>query len=94
MRKTNNQDQYIRNLFGMDDAILQSIEVQLEKDHKEGIQISASDALILQFLIRSLKVKTIVEIGTLYGYSALCMARALPENGQLLTLDSESARPI
>lgn len=87
MRKSSLQDTYIKQTFRFEDSILISIEDQLIKDQKHGIQISASDALILQFLIRTFNIKRILELGTLYGYSTLCMARALPLNGKVITLD-------
>lgn len=41
----------------------------------------------LGFIISSLRVKRILEIGTYTGYSALAMAERLPADGQLITLD-------
>ena len=42
---------------------------------------------ILSFLSSAIKPKNILEIGTYTGYSALCMAEGLPENGKLVTID-------
>ncbi|WP_297335354.1 class I SAM-dependent methyltransferase [Algoriphagus sp.] len=41
----------------------------------------------LEFLVNMYRPKTILEIGTYTGYSAVCMARGLAENGRLITLD-------
>jgi predicted O-methyltransferase YrrM len=38
-------------------------------------------------LVQMMRAKTILEIGTYTGYSALCMAEGLPEDGRLITLD-------
>lgn len=43
----------------------------------------------LQFLLRSIGAKRVLEIGCFTGYSALTMAEALPESGELITLDLE-----
>jgi|TARA_B110001452_G_scaffold18969_1_gene15371 caffeoyl-CoA O-methyltransferase len=42
---------------------------------------------ILSFLSQSIKPKTILEIGTYTGYSALCMAEGLQNDGVLYTID-------
>lgn len=47
----------------------------------------AQVASLLGFLIRSLGVRRILEVGTFTGYSALAMAENLPETGELITLD-------
>ena len=41
----------------------------------------------LTMLVEMMKPKTILELGTFTGYSAICMAQALPENGLLITID-------
>ena len=52
--------------------------------------ISPDQVQFLQFLIRLLSVKDIVEIGCFTGYSALAMAMALPEDGRVITCDDVS----
>ncbi len=41
----------------------------------------------LEFIVKMTGAKHILEIGTYTGYSALCMAAALPDEGQLYTID-------
>jgi caffeoyl-CoA O-methyltransferase len=41
----------------------------------------------LEMLVKLLRPKTILEIGTFTGYSGICMARGLGEKGKLITLD-------
>lgn len=43
----------------------------------------------LGFMVSSLRVKRILEVGTYTGYSALAMAERLPQEGQVITLDIE-----
>ncbi len=47
------------------------------------------DATILQFLIRVFAVKTVVEFGTLAGFSAIGMAQILPADGHVFTLEAD-----
>ena len=49
--------------------------------------VGEMEASFLGFLIRSGGVKRVLEIGTFTGYSALAMARELPQDGELITLD-------
>ena len=78
---------YIRDLFGHEDALLKKINTT-----DDLINIRAEDARILEFLIKSCGIKTIIEVGTLAGYSAIRMARALPDDGHLYTLEQDKTR--
>ncbi|MFN6039403.1 MAG: O-methyltransferase, partial [Bacteroidota bacterium] len=42
---------------------------------------------LLQFLAKINQSKNILEIGTYTGYSGICLAKALPEDGMLTTID-------
>ena len=52
-----------------------------ETENLSHMIIGKMEASFLGFLIRSLKVKEVLEIGTFTGYSALAMAENLPDNG-------------
>lgn len=49
------------------------------------IQIAPEQAAFLQLVLRAMRATTIVEVGTLGGYSAIAMARGLPANGRVIT---------
>ena len=51
-------------------------------------QIAPEQGTFMQLLTRALGVRRAIEIGTFTGYSALCVARGLPEDGSLLCLDT------
>ncbi len=53
------------------------------------ISVSPSQGKLLHVLARSQGARTILEIGTLGGYSAIWLARALPAGGSLITLEAE-----
>ncbi len=53
------------------------------------LQISILQANFLQFLIKTNKFKSCLEIGTFTGYSALSMALSLPKNGKIYAIDKD-----
>ena len=88
----NKKTSYLDKVFGCEDSLLKAIRQAVEKEGVERMQISPHEGRILQFLVQVSKAKKVVEIGTLYAYSALHIARALPEDGQIFTLDISSER--
>jgi caffeoyl-CoA O-methyltransferase len=46
---------------------------------------------LLQVLLRAVQARRVLEVGTLGGYSAIWMARALPADGRLVTIEAEPA---
>ncbi|MFI7127915.1 DUF2218 domain-containing protein [Nonomuraea sp. NPDC050153] len=64
-----------------------------------GMQVSPDEGALLEMLVRLSGARTAIEIGVFTGYSALCIARALPADGRLLACDVSSqwtdmARPF
>jgi caffeoyl-CoA O-methyltransferase len=53
------------------------------------IQLGPAEGRLLELLLRLANATKVVEIGTLAGYSALWMARALPPKGHLWTIESD-----
>jgi predicted O-methyltransferase YrrM len=54
-----------------------------------AIQVSPPQGKLLQLLVRLVGARRILEFGTLGGYSAILMARALPADGRLITLEAK-----
>ncbi len=84
-------DGYISGLFAREDKALTSA---LEEMRAAGLpEISVSPVLgKFLFMLAKLKgARRILEIGTLGGYSAIWLGRALPENGCLITLEVDPA---
>ncbi len=52
-----------------------------------GMQISAHQGQQIALLVRSIGARRAVEVGTFTGYSALCIAEALPDDGKLWCCD-------
>ncbi|MDN5247555.1 MAG: O-methyltransferase [Wolbachia endosymbiont of Tyrophagus putrescentiae] len=76
--------QYIRNLFAKEHKKIEKLCVFGEK---RNIQVGPEEGKLLSLFIKIHKIKSVVEIGTLYGYSSICMARALPEDGHVYTIE-------
>ena len=55
-----------------------------------AISVTAAQGKFLQLLARMMRARRILEIGTLGGYSTIWLARALPVDGQLVTLEYEA----
>lgn len=55
--------------------------------HGSQMLIGEMEASVLAFLIKLGKVKTVLELGTYTGYSALAMAEQLPDDGRVITVD-------
>lgn len=54
-----------------------------------AIQVGPSEGRLLSLLLRMVGAKKVVEVGTLAGYSAIWLARALPEDGRLFTIEHD-----
>lgn len=70
-----------------DDLDLELFERTRELGDVAGMQIGADQGAFLAMLVRLTGARTVVEVGTFTGYSALAMARALPPGGQLIACD-------
>ena len=80
-------DAYIDELFIGDDPILQSVERSLVEAELPQISVSPSQGKFLYLLARLMGAKRILELGTLAGYSTIWLARALPADGHLITIE-------
>ncbi|MGZ4048926.1 MAG: O-methyltransferase [Bacteroidia bacterium] len=80
-------DQYISQLFHDEDDCLKATEQSIIESGIPQISISPNQGKFLHILAKLCDAKKILEMGTLGGYSTIWMARALPENGALVTLE-------
>ena len=82
-------DRYFTDLLVPSDAAL---EAALESSRAAGlpaINVAPNQGKLLQLLACVQGARTILEIGTLGGYSTIWLARALPAGGRLITLEAE-----
>ncbi|MBN4004048.1 O-methyltransferase [Nostoc sp. LPT] len=81
-------DHYITDLLVPPDPVL---DAALQASDAAGLpphNVSPNQGKLLMLLALIHKARTILEIGTLGGYSTIWLARALPANGHLITLES------
>ena len=78
---------YIAALFAREDALLLSLREQADRSGLPPISISSDEGKLLQVLLRAVGARRVIEVGTLGGYSAIWMARALPADGHLLSIE-------
>lgn len=85
---------YVRDMSLRDDEILRELrETTAALPAGTAMQVTAEEGQLLALLARLTAARLVVEVGTFTGYSTLCMARALPEDGRLITLDATSRWP-
>ena len=88
---TDNLEQYIiDNSESLTEVQKEIIEYNISLGDQKRLQISVSQAQLLQTLIKTSGIKKILEIGSFTGFSALSMALALPSDGSLISLDKNS----
>ncbi|HEV8480160.1 MAG TPA: O-methyltransferase [Candidatus Eisenbacteria bacterium] len=82
-------DDYLtQTLVGEDDALTGAVR-DSERAGLPAIQVAPNQGKLLYLLARMIGARSILEIGTLGGYSTIWMARALPAGGRLVTLEAE-----
>lgn len=82
---------YAEQLFAPEDAALTDIRAMQRAAGLPDIAISADEGKILAVLLTAVGARRVLEIGTLGGYSAVWLARALPPAGKLTTIERDPA---
>src|SRR5260370_23962651 len=82
-------DRYINNLLARSDPALEAAINASKAAGLPQISVTPNQGKLLQLLARSQKARKILEIGTLGGYSTIWLARALPKNGRLISLEAD-----
>ena len=78
---------YITTLFAPEDDALRLAREESQRQGLPEINVSASEGKLLHVLALLSGAKRILEIGTRGGYSAIWLARALPQDGKLISLE-------
>lgn len=79
---------YLHRLHTPHDPILDRTFLAPDREGLPAIQVGPSEGKTLHLLLRMIGAKTVVEVGTLAGYSGMWMARALPQDGHLYTIEA------
>ncbi len=81
-------DKYILNHIDKEDEVLYELDRETNLKVLGGRMISGHlQGQVLTMLSKMIQPKTILELGTFTGYSAICLAKGLRENGKLITIE-------
>ncbi|MFO0980411.1 MAG: O-methyltransferase [Planctomycetota bacterium] len=86
---TRDHFRYLAERTRTDDALLSELLREAAASGIPKIQIAPAQASFMQILLKAIRARVVVEVGTLAGYSAIWMARALPAEGRLHTIEIE-----
>lgn len=78
---------YLKSVSLRDDPTLQQLREETATHKLATMQISPEQGQFMALLIKMLGAKRVIELGVFTGYSSLCMAMALPADGQLIACD-------
>jgi caffeoyl-CoA O-methyltransferase len=78
--------EYLRARYWEEDDLLRELREDLEQ-RGPAIQVSAATGRLLATLVAAAGAQRVLEVGTLFGYSGVWIARALPAGGRLDTLE-------
>lgn len=82
-------DDYLHSLFAPHDDVLDAVLRSAREAELPEIQVQPMLGKMLEVMIRSIQARNVLEIGTLGGYSSIWMARALPPDGRVITLEAD-----
>lgn len=79
--------EYLAEKFNSEDAFLEQLQHDAAAEGIPPISIGGIQGAFLQVLLRAMNAKYVLEIGSLAGYSALTMAKVLPEGGKVVCME-------
>ncbi len=80
-------DHYLDAQFGREDDVLKETRAEMAREKLPSIAVSAAEGRALQVLTALSGATRVLELGTLGGYSATCIARGLPLGGKIISLE-------
>ncbi|MEI9406823.1 O-methyltransferase [Mesorhizobium argentiipisi] len=80
-------DEYIVSSLFEADPVLDAVLKANRDQGLPAIDVSAAQGKLLSLLVRIRGARTVLEVGTLGGYSTIWMARGLPADGKVVTLE-------
>lgn len=82
-----NVDRYLSGLLVPPDASLDAALMTSREAGLPPINVAPNQGKMLELMARAMGARSILEIGTLGGYSTIWLGRALPEGGRLVSLE-------
>ncbi len=83
--------QYMLSVSLREPEVLRKLREETATLPDANMQIAPEQGQFMSLLVRLANVRRAIEVGVFTGYSALCVARALPEDGQLICCDVNAA---
>jgi predicted O-methyltransferase YrrM len=80
-------DHYLEDLFVPQDTVLKETLKDMERNGLPSINVSPNEGQLLYMLAKISGARKVLEIGTLGAYSTIWLARALPPEGRVITLE-------
>jgi predicted O-methyltransferase YrrM len=90
IQKGKEVDRYFHSRLVADDPVMEDALKRNADNDLPPIDVSPSQGKLLYLLVKMKGVKSILEIGTLGAYSTIWMARALPSDGRIVTLEADT----
>jgi predicted O-methyltransferase YrrM len=81
------REQYVRDLYAKEDDVLVAVRESIKAKDMPAISVGPEVGKLLEILVKLTGAEKALEIGALGGYSGICLARALPANGKLVSLE-------
>jgi caffeoyl-CoA O-methyltransferase len=78
---------YLHEWGARTDDVLDRVRDETGEMANAAMQVSPDQGALLTFLVRLIGARNALEVGTFTGYSAICIARGLPEDGRLTCLE-------
>lgn len=78
---------YVSHVMTRESEVLRRLREETQQLEMARMQISPEQGQFMSFLVGTLGVRRAIEIGTFTGYSAICIAAALPADGELIACD-------
>lgn len=79
--------EYYQNISLREPEVLRELRVQTHKMSMSQMQISPEQGQFMRFLIELMQAKKTLDIGVFTGYSTLCAALAIPQDGKIIACD-------
>lgn len=83
-------DEYLLNTLLPADPVLDNLLLHNQQSSLPPIDVAPNQGQLLGLLVQISGARKVLEIGTLGGYSTVWMARALPEDGCVVTLEADA----